>query len=76
MGDAAEYAIGETRKELLDAVRAHGSLTPKQASEIASVEYGLAKTTLWRMAKDGQLLADGGRYRLPPVTPVTESPTG
>ena len=34
LGDAAEYGLGETRKEILDAIRAHGSLTPKQASDL------------------------------------------
>ena len=29
LGDAAEYGLGETRKEILEAVRAHGTLTPK-----------------------------------------------
>jgi hypothetical protein len=29
LGDAGEYALGETRKELLDAVRDHGALTLK-----------------------------------------------
>jgi hypothetical protein len=73
LGDAAEYAIGETRKELLDALRAHGSLTPKQAAEVTGIDYNLAKLTLWRMAKDGQLGADGGRYSAP-ATPVTLLP--
>lgn len=71
LGDAAEYALGETRRELLTAVRVHGALTPKQAAEVTSVEYELAKKTLQRMANDGQLDADRGRYSLrPPVPPV------
>jgi hypothetical protein len=75
LGDAAEYGIGETRKELLDAVRAHGTLSPKQASEVTTIDYPLAKVTLWRMAKDGQLQAREGRYSLsPPVTGVTVLP--
>ncbi len=75
LGDAAEYALGETRKELLEAVRSHGSLSPKQAAETTGIEHNLAKLTLWRMAKDGQLDANEGRYSLrSPVTPVTERP--
>ena len=72
LGDASEYAIGETRKELLDAVRAHGSLTPKQAGEITSVGYELAKKTMQRMAADGQLEGDRGTYRTPvPSVPLS-----
>jgi hypothetical protein len=63
MGDAAEYTLGETRKELLDAVRAHGKLTPKQAAELTSVNYELAKKAMQRMADDGQLRGDRGFYR-------------
>lgn len=75
LGDAAEYALGETRRELLEAVRTHGSLTPKQAAETTGIDHNLAKLTLWRMAKDGQLHAERGTYSLrTPVTPVTEQP--
>jgi hypothetical protein len=41
LGDAAEYALGETRKELLDAVRAHGSLTPKQVAAVTGIRRDL-----------------------------------
>jgi hypothetical protein len=64
LGDAAEYTLGETRRELLDAIRAHGSLTPKQATELTSVAYELAKKTMQRMFHDGQLIAEKGRYSL------------
>jgi hypothetical protein len=75
LGDAVEYGLGETRKELLDAVRAHASLTPKEASETTGIERNLAKLTLWRMAQDGQLDATKGRYSLrTPETAVTVKP--
>jgi hypothetical protein len=75
LGDASEYAMGETRRDLLEAVRAHGSLTPKQAAEVTDTDYSLVKVTLWRMQNDGQLSADKGRYSFsPPVTPVTVLP--
>jgi hypothetical protein len=38
LGDAEEYTLGETRRELLDAVRAHGVLTPKQAAETTGID--------------------------------------
>jgi AAA domain len=75
LGDAAEYAMGKTRRELLEAIRAHGALTPKQAAEVISTDHELVKVTLWRMSKDGQLQANQGRYSVgTPVTPVTELP--
>lgn len=76
LGDASEFALGETRRELLEAVRVHGSLTPKQAADTTGVDHQLAKVTLWRMVRDGQLEANGGRYSVrPSVTAVTELPS-
>jgi hypothetical protein len=78
LGDAAEYNVGETRREILEAVRTHGSLTPKQVAELTEVSHDLARQTMRRMAADGQLVGKDGRYTLPqtPVTPVTESLSG
>jgi hypothetical protein len=66
LGGAAEYAIGETRKQILDAVHAHGELTPKQLSAVTTVGHELAKKTMQRMATDGQLVAKRGGYIAPP----------
>jgi hypothetical protein len=75
LGDAAVYNLGETRRELLEAVTAHGTLSPKTASEVTNVSHDLARQTLRRMAQDGQLKADRGRYSLgDAVTAVTLSP--
>jgi len=75
LGNAAEYNLGETRRELLEAVRSHGTLSPKQASEVTNVSHDLARQTLRRMAQDGQLKADRGHYSLGgAVTSVTLSP--
>jgi hypothetical protein len=76
LGDAAEHALGETRRQILDAVRAHSELTPKQVSELSSVDYELAKKTMQRMFADGQLIANNGSYVLPrsPVPAVPMSP--
>jgi hypothetical protein len=72
LGDAAEYNLGETRRGLLEAVREHGSLTPKQAAEVTSIGYELVKKTLQRMADDGQLRGDRGAYRTPvPGVPLS-----
>jgi hypothetical protein len=72
LGDAAEYNLGETRRELLEAVRDHGSLTPKQAAEVTSIGYELVKKTMQRMAAAGQLRGDRGSYREPvPGVPLS-----
>jgi AAA domain len=74
LGEAAEYAIGETRKLILDAIRDHGPLTPKQAADVTGVSHDLARQTMRRMAQDGQLVGKDGRYALcTPVTAVTPS---
>lgn len=70
LGDAAEYGLGETRKVILDAVRAHGDLTPKQVSELTSVSHELAKKTMQRMFDDGQLTAKRGKYSLSTSVPA------
>jgi hypothetical protein len=69
LGDASEYTLGKTRKEIMDVVRAHGTLTPKQVSELSNVDHDLAKKTMQRMFHDGQLTADKGRYSLSAPVP-------
>ena len=73
LGPAAEHDLHETRKTILEAVTAHGRLTPKRVSELTTIGHDLAKMTMWRMANDGQLDAANGFYRIP-VTAVTETP--
>jgi hypothetical protein len=66
--------LRETRREILEAVRTHSSLTPKRLSEVAEVPYENAKKTMQRMAADGQLVGKGGTYSLPPQTDVPGVP--
>jgi len=73
LGDAAEYGLGKTRKAILETLAAHGASTPKQVSDLLpDVSHDLAKKTLQRMFKDGQLTANDGAYA--PVTPVPAVP--
>jgi hypothetical protein len=58
---------------ILEAVRDHGGLTPKEASDLTDVSHDLAKKTMQRMFQDGQLAASNGSYSLP-VPAVPESP--
>jgi hypothetical protein len=69
LGDSAEYALGETRREILEALSTHGDLTPKQVSEITDVSHELVKKTLQRMFTDGQVTASKGRYSPVPTVP-------
>jgi hypothetical protein len=73
LGDAAEYGLGKTRKEILETVRAHGALTPKQVSELTSIPYETAKKAMQRMFQDGQLQADRGVYTRVPDVPLSPS---
>ena len=76
LGDAAEHTLGETRREILDTIRAHGTLTPKQISDLTSVGYELAKKTMQRMLTDGQLNARNGRYSLYTAVPAVPAVPG
>jgi hypothetical protein len=69
LGDAVEYGLGKTRKEILETVRAHGALTPKQVSELTSIAYETAKKAMQRMFQDGQLQASKGVYTCVPDVP-------
>ena len=62
LGDADEYALGKTRKEIIDAIRAHGPSGPKQVSEVTGIDHETAKKAMQRMFRDGQLAADKGTY--------------
>jgi hypothetical protein len=76
LGPAARFRLGETRRKLLEALEAHGNLTPKQASEVTGMRHDLVRQTLIRMDKAGEVLTTKGVYApIPPVTPVTESLT-
>jgi hypothetical protein len=75
LGDAGEYALGQTRRKILEALHEHGPLAPKQVSEVTDVDYENAKKTMQRMFRDGQLAADNGVYSIP-VPSVPESPIG
>jgi hypothetical protein len=70
LGDAADFALGETRKEILEAIRAHGDLTPKEVSELTSISHENAKKAMQRMFGDGQLAGKKGRYSLSPHVPA------
>lgn len=62
-----EVEMSQERRDVLALIRQHGSLTPKQLSEIdgAGIEHENAKKLLPRMARDHQIDTDGrGMYFL------------
>jgi hypothetical protein len=67
LGDATEYTVGETRREILEAIRsADAPMSPKQLAEDLDSDHELVKKTVQRMAKDGQLrIVKRGWYEVP-----------
>lgn len=80
LGDALEYTLGETRREILEAIRTAGeAMSPKQLAEDFDIDHGLVKKTVQRMAKDGQLkVVKRGWYEVPvnPLSLPSLSPQG
>lgn len=79
MGDAAEYVMGETRREVLEALRlTDAPMSPKQLAEDLDRDHELVKKTLQRMARDGQLkVVKRGWYAINPynsLSPLSLSP--
>lgn len=75
LGEAAVIHQSDTRKSILEHLRASGSLTPRQlADQSAEMTLGNAKMALWRMARDGILDNDRGTYRLHQESSVTAAP--
>ena len=75
LGDAAEWALSETRRKLLAALREQGALTPKALADYTDIAHETAKKSLQRMALDGQVeTAGGGAYRVPgvPLSPDSD----
>lgn len=72
-GDAAEFAMSATRREILNILRlAEIPLTPKEIYSAApSISYDAVRQTVVRMAKDGQLVANGNGTYTNNVTSVT-----
>lgn len=72
LGDAAEHGLGKTRKAILDTLALHGSLSPKQVSDLVpEISHDLAKKTLQRMFADGQVKAENGAYTSVSAVPAS-----
>ncbi|UDY35689.1 AAA family ATPase [Dermatobacter hominis] len=72
-GPAEDYLLQDTRRRILQHLRDQdAALQPKTIASALDLNHESVKKTCQRMAGDGQLENDGGRYRLPvsPVPPV------
>lgn len=81
-GPASDWTLSDTRRAILDAVRAEEGIGPKELAVGTGMEYELVKKTMQRMAKDDQIDTDGqGHYfPVPPpplslVSPLSPSPS-
>lgn len=79
LGDAQEWRMGETRHQIIEAVRETGPSSPKGIADALDLPRDLVRQTVARMAKDGQIVNTLGTYSLPPVplsqvSQVSQSP--
>jgi len=72
-GPAQDYALGDTRRVILEHLRERGMGTPRQISDAVSLNYETVKKTCKRMFDADQLDSDGQGTYLPlsPVSPVS-----
>ena len=73
-GPAADYELGETRREILQLVRDVEGLTPSEIADKLGMNINTVKSNVRRMVDDDQLDTDGtGRYSAPlqPATSAT-----
>jgi hypothetical protein len=74
-GPAEDHQVGETRATILRFLRTTPGSTPKVIADGVGLAYDNVKRTCQRMLADGQLAADtGGRYRVPGVPGVPQTP--
>jgi hypothetical protein len=70
-GPASDYKLQDTRRQILQAVRAQQGAKAKPLAEKLGLNHELVRKTLARMAKDGQLVTDGsGTYTPPSSVPA------
>lgn len=78
LGEAAAYAISSERKAILDLLRAHGPLAPRQIAELLGKNGSTVRNTLAQMCNPKQgrpalAIDPGGRYHLNDLNDQDES---
>jgi hypothetical protein len=71
LGDAAEYRLTAGRAEVVELLRTHGPMGPKDIADALGAERGNIRVLLHRMKNAGEVLVGGGMYSAPPSSPVT-----
>lgn len=66
-GPAGDYALSETRRRVLEAVRV-SAMRPKELADALELDHELVKKTVQRMVNDDQLDTDGSGLYFPPRT--------
>ncbi len=62
-GDATEYRLSEERAEILQTLReVEEPMTPTETFDVLGKDVNTIKVRMWRMANDGELTSEGGRY--------------
>jgi hypothetical protein len=74
LGDAEEWVLSETRREILQALRRSAPMSPKQLAESLGRSHEAIKKALQRMAHADQIVAEAGVYK--PVPRVPGVPEG
>jgi hypothetical protein len=63
IGDAEEYRLSKERAEVVGVLDETGeAMTPTEVADALGENLNAVKTRMWRMAKDGQLASEDGRY--------------
>jgi hypothetical protein len=74
-GPAADYAMGDTRADIVRLLRNHGPLKPNAIAAALDAKADTIRKTCTRMAGDGQLhVAPGGTYSVPSVPDSSGTP--
>lgn len=68
-GPASDYALGDTRRRILDHLRDHGPARPKVLADALDIAPDTVRQTVHRMVQDGQLDTDGQGLYMAPVPP-------
>ncbi len=65
LGDAQEWRMSDTRRQIIEVIREAGPSQPKEIAEALDLPRDLVRQTVTRMAKDDQLVNTSGTYSLP-----------
>jgi hypothetical protein len=63
IGGAEEYRLSEKRAKIVRVLEETGEpMTPTEVADALGENPNTVKALMWRMARDGQLTSDDGRY--------------